>query len=141
MIPYTTVVSFSLSINSSSFLQPYDTATAAGQCYLLSKLPTSQSRKYCIAQCFCQSNSLLLLYQMYMDSVALYPNLYPNLPKQNIVHWNHLLLAHEEKSFCFRNHKININNFSFYIRKSQQKSKGTSRLKSSLNFMQVLFYF
>lgn len=45
------------------------------QCYLLSKLPTSQSRKYCIAQCFCQSNSLLLLYQMYMDSVALYPNL------------------------------------------------------------------
>ena len=29
-----------------------------------------------------RSNSLLLLYQMYMDSVALYPN----LPKQNIVH-------------------------------------------------------
>lgn len=75
MIPYTTVVSFSLSINSSSFLQQYDTATAAGQCYLLSKLPTSQSRKYCITQCFCQSNSLLLFYQMYMDSVALYPNL------------------------------------------------------------------
>lgn len=75
MIPYTTVVSFSLSINSSSFLQPYDTATAAEAMLSFKQLPTSQSRKYCIAQCFCQSNSLLLLYQMYMDSVALYPNL------------------------------------------------------------------
>mgnify|MGYP004417358877 CR=1 FL=1 len=76
MIPYTTVVSFSLSINSSSFLQPYDTATAAEAMLSFKQLPTSQSRKYCIAQCFfCQSNSLLLFYQMYMDSVALYPNL------------------------------------------------------------------
>lgn len=75
MIPYTTVVSFSLSINSSSYLQPYDTATAAEAMLSFKQTAHKPKPKILYRSMLLSIQFITLVLQMYMDSVALYPNL------------------------------------------------------------------